>query len=92
MTYSSGTTRDTVEKWDEGRYKADMYTLRYLTSSYCDDPTDKATYSYRLTDTATEDQVVFTNTSGDDKCADRKAGMETAAFTRETTSPSPSTS
>jgi hypothetical protein len=77
-----------VEEWDDGTYLADSDGLRYLTSSYCDDPTDKATYTYTLAN----DQVTITSTSGDDKCTYREETMEAAAVTRETTSPSPSDS
>ena len=88
VTYSFGPTRDAVDVVDDGTYQADSDTLTYLTSTYCDDPTDKATYTYTLA----SDQVTFTNTSGDDKCADRKRTMEPVPWAAETTPPSPSAS
>jgi hypothetical protein len=81
MTYSAGDARDTLQVVDTGTYQADEATLTYLTSSYCDGPTDKATYTYQVSDAGWDwSRVNFRNTSGDDKCVDRKTAMEATEF------------
>ena len=81
MTYSAGDARDTLQVVDTGTYQADEATLTYLTSSYCDGPTDKATYTYQVSKGGFGmSRVNFLNTSGDDKCVDRKTAMEATEF------------
>jgi VCBS repeat-containing protein len=81
MTYSAGDARDTLQVVDTGTYQADEATLTYLTSSYCDGPTDKATYTYQVSNAGWgQSQVDFMNKSGDDKCVDRKTAMEATEF------------
>lgn len=88
--YREGPSRQGVATIDYGTYEVDSETLTFLTSTYCDEPIDaqEATYTF----TVENDQVTFKNTSGDDKCTDRKNGLEGYAYTAEATSPSPSAS
>jgi hypothetical protein len=89
VRYRSGPTRQGVATVDYGTYEVNAGTLTFLTSTYCDEPIDvqQATYTF----TVENDQVRFTNTSGDDACADRAETMEGHTFTFEAASPSPST-
>ena len=86
--YESGEGRDSLVGRDACTYESDASTLTFLTSSFCPDSADRATYAYTLTN----EQAEFRNARGDDKCDDRKSVMEGAIFTRETTSPNPSAS
>ena len=93
MTYSAGDARDTLQVVDTGTYQADEATLTYLTSSYCDGPTDKATYTYQMSNVGWgQSQVDFMNKSGDDKCEDRKTAMEATPFLTTPPPPTPSQS
>ena len=93
MTYSAGDTRETLQVVDTGTYLADEDTLTYLTSSNCDGPTDKATYTYQLSNAGWgQSQVDFMNKSGDDKCVDRKTAMEATPFMTTPPPPTPSQS
>jgi hypothetical protein len=90
VRYRSGPTRQGVATIDYGTYEVDSQTLTFLTSTYCDEPIEaqEATYTF----TVENDQVTFTNTSGDDKCTDRREGLEATTYTAEATAPSPSAS
>ena len=85
--YEAGDSRDTLTGYDACTYQVDPSTLTFLTSSYCSDSADKATYTYTLTN----DQVTFTSASGDDKCGDRNAVMEDSVWTRNAEPVNPST-
>jgi hypothetical protein len=79
---------DTLREIGTCTYEADASTLTFLTSTACPGSTGKATYTY----TVTNDQLKLTNTSGDDTCTDRKAGLDGEIFTRSSEPVSPSAS
>lgn len=90
VRYRAGPTRQGVATIDYGTYEVNSETLTLLTSTYCDEPIEaqEATYTF----TVENDQVTFRNTSGDDKCTDRKDAMEAYTYAAEATSPRPSAS
>ena len=74
----SGMALDTLREIGTCTYEADASTLTFLTSTACPGSTGRATYTYAVTN----DQLTLTNTSGDDTCATRKAGLDGEIQTR----------